>query len=90
MSPIRARDSFGTEQLVKIRVRRLGNEVGMVGDIVRIGLLEIRICCNLLNKGKLLNEVMALSVKSIESSVSFVTPKFSIAGILCPIDGRVG
>lgn len=82
MSPTKAKDSFGMAQLVKMRVRRLGNEVGMVMEIVLIGLLEIKMCCNLLSNGKLLKEVIALSVKSIESSVSLVTPKFSIAGIL--------
>lgn len=82
MSPMRARDSFGMAQFVRMRVRKFGNEVAMVGEMVRMGLVERRMCCRRRRRGKFEREVMLLSVRSSESRESRVTPKFSIAGIL--------
>jgi hypothetical protein len=67
-----------------VRVRRLGSEVGTDDEIERTGLLERRRCWSRRRRGKFEIVEMALSVKSIESSWSFVTPRFSIAGILWP------
>jgi hypothetical protein len=79
------RESFGRAQFVRIKVRRLGSEVAMVGEMVRIGLVERRTCWRRRRRGKLEREVMLLSVRSSESSESRVTPRFSMAGILCPV-----
>lgn len=65
-------------------MRRFGSEVGTEFEMDRIGLLLSRRCCSRRSRGKLDSVLIALSVRSIESSWSFVTPRFSIAGILCP------
>lgn len=70
---------------MRISVRKFGSEVAIVGEMVRIGFEETRTCCNRRRRGKLDKVVIELSVRSSESSVSRVTPRFSMAGILCPV-----
>jgi hypothetical protein len=68
VSPKIARDSFGTAVFVRINESRFGSEVAIEGEIVLTGLFESKSWCNLLKSGKLETEVIALSVKSNDSS----------------------
>ena len=74
--------------LERIKVLRFGKDVGKEGEMDLTGLLERWRCCNRRRRGKFERAEMELSVKSIESSWSLVTPRFSIAGILWPASSR--
>jgi len=67
-SPSPARPSFGKAEFVRIRVRRLGSEVGTDWEMDRTGLLERSTCWSRRRSGKLESVLMALSVRSRESS----------------------
>ena len=79
-----ARASLGTAALVKTKVRKLGSEVARLTETVRTGLLASKSCERRLRTGRLARAWIWLSVRSIESSWSLVTARFSMAGILCP------
>lgn len=76
--------SFGMAALVKTKVRKLGSEVAKLTETVRTGLLASKSWERRFKTGRLARAWIWLSVKSIESSWSLVTARFSMAGIWYP------
>lgn len=70
--------------MVKTKVRKLGSEVAKLTETVRTGLLASKSWERRFRTGKFASAWIWLSVRSIESSWSLVTARFSMAGILWP------
>lgn len=85
VTPTLPRESFVKAELTKIKDLKFGKEVGIEGEIKRMGLFERWRDWSLRRRGKFERVVIELSDRSRVSRVSRVTPKFSMAGILCPL-----
>ena len=75
---------------VRTRVVRLGVERWREGDMLLMTLFARYSEQSRFKRGKLDRERIWLSVKSIASCWSFVTPRFSMAGILHPEQRQAG